>query len=96
MLPLIAAKGPKFVRKHRVRKFAVGEPVGSMVELVERLERGEWHMLRGVPKHPSILQSMTLRTLMGFVCCRMLKKAEPAVLSDSGVSEMQQNAFPRF
>lgn len=61
------------------KMFEKGKPIKNLHELVLWLECDSWVYLRNVPKHPSILESMTLRTLRMFVRGGMVFRALPTV-----------------
>jgi hypothetical protein len=49
------------------KKFKKGEKIRTIGALVFYINAGRWIYLRGVPKHPSIVVSMTLRTVQKFL-----------------------------
>lgn len=53
------------------RKYTEGETISSLDELMQQ----EYIMLRGTPKHIKVIQSMTLRTVQGFLVRGAIRKA---------------------
>ena len=51
----------------RIRKYIQGDRIFDIRTVVLQINLGGWFMLRGKPKHPSILLSMTLKTVLSFV-----------------------------
>ena len=51
----------------RKRKYEQGVPIRTLDELQWALNTRCWFWLRGRPKHPAIIESMTLRTLLAFI-----------------------------
>ena len=62
-------------KKITPKKFSKGRQVDSISEYAELIERGEWTMLRGIPKSPEFVKNMTLRTLMAFVTSGSVHRA---------------------
>lgn len=63
-------------RKKRPKKYISGDPIVSISQVTTAALKGEWIMMRGVPKHPCVIMSMTLRTVFGFIRSGLLHIAE--------------------
>ena len=51
----------------RKRKYRQGDIIRTLAELEKELNAGRYVYLRDVPKHPSVIISMTLRTIQIFL-----------------------------
>lgn len=60
----------------RERKFIPGRFLRTMEAVSRALDAGRWICLRGVPKHPGVMQSMTWRTLRLFAQRGSLRLAQ--------------------
>ncbi len=69
-IPLIQKTGWK-----RRKMYREGRLYCFPAELIEDLRNGRWVMYRGVPKHPAVLESMTLHTVMSGMACGNIRKA---------------------
>ena len=49
------------------RKFRPGGPFEDIHQVINWIQRGGWIYWGGVPKHPSIIQNMSLTTLLNSV-----------------------------
>lgn len=61
----------------RKRKFKPGRPITTMPALVRRLERGDYVLWHGTPKHPGWMRSMQYQTLSNAVRAGILRRAVP-------------------
>lgn len=61
----------------RPKKFRPGETIRSWEFLAGHLRSGGWIYLRGRPKHPSVLRSMTYITIERFLYGGGLRYAVP-------------------
>jgi len=60
----------------RKRMYRRGKTIKSVVALNKAIVAGRWIYLRDVPKHPTIFDGMTLRTLRNMVRSGVLAFAE--------------------
>lgn len=58
------------------RKTVAGRKIESLDTVQNMAAGGFWFYLNGKPKHPSIVQNMTLQTVAGFIDRGMLRTAE--------------------
>jgi hypothetical protein len=59
----------------RKKKFRPGRQLRTLNELWRASEANQWLYLHETPKHPTILVSMTIRTVAGFLRAGAIKKA---------------------
>ena len=57
-----------------MNKYKKGRYLG-LTDLLEELGKRRWVYLRDIPKHPTVIENMTLLTICGFIHRKMFYRA---------------------